>query len=59
MFPLPCPCKTKSGVLCPDLGPLVQKGCRGVGMGPEESHRDDQRAGAPPLRRKAEDIGLV
>ena len=28
-------------------------------MGPEESHKDDQRAGAPSLRRQAEGAGLV
>jgi len=30
-----------------------------VGEGPEEDHKDDQGAGAPPLRRQAERAGLV
>ena len=30
-----------------------------VGKGPEEGHKDDQRAGAPPLQRQAEGAGLV
>ena len=29
-----------------------------VGEGPEEGHKDDQRAGALPLRRQAEGAGL-
>ena len=30
-----------------------------VGEGPEEGHKDDQRAGAPPLQRQTEGAGLV
>ena len=30
-----------------------------VGEGPQEGHKDDQGAGAPPLRRQAEGAGLV
>lgn len=30
-----------------------------MGAGPEEGHRDDQRAGAPPLRRQAEREGAL
>ena len=40
-------------------GPPVQERQGAVGEGPETSHRDDQRAGAPPLRRQAEGAGLV
>ena len=29
-----------------------------VREGPEEGHKDDQRAGAPPLQRQAEGAGL-
>ena len=28
-------------------------------MGPEEGHKDDQKAGAPLLQRKVEGVGLV
>jgi len=31
------------------LGLPAQKGYRVVGAGPEEDHKDNQRAGAPPL----------
>ena len=30
-----------------------------VGAGPEEGHEDDQRAGAPLLQRKTEEVGLA
>ena len=30
-----------------------------VGGGPEENHKDDQGAGAPPLRGQAEGAGVV
>lgn len=38
-----------SGGLCPSLRPPAQVGSRAVAVGPEESHEDMQRAGAPLL----------
>jgi len=37
----------------------VKKRCGAVGVGPEEDHRDNQRAGAPLLQRKVGAVGLV
>lgn len=44
-------CKTTSEVLCPDLGHPVQGGWKAVGVGPEEVHEYDQRAGAPLMKK--------
>ena len=40
-------------------GPQYKKDRDLLGEGPEEGHKDDQRAGAPLLRRQAEGFGLV
>ena len=53
------PREAPSEVLYPVLGPSIQEEQEAVGEGPEKGHRDDQRAGAPPLQRQAEGAGLV
>jgi len=40
-------------------GPQYKKDRDLLGEGPEEGHKDDQRAGAPLLRRQPEGFGLV
>ena len=47
--PLYCSCESPSGVLCSSLGSAIQERQGAVEEGPEEGHKDDQRAGAPPL----------
>ena len=57
--PLLCPCEAPSGVLRPAPGSPIKARHRAVGEDPEEGHRDDQRAEAPPRQRQAEGAGLV
>jgi len=54
-----CSAVTQPGVLCPALEPPVQETPRPVGVGPEEGHRNDERAGTPLLWGKAETVGAV
>ena len=52
--PLLCSHETSPRLSSPVLGTPTQEGHQGVGMGTEEGHEDDQRAGAPPPRGQAE-----
>ena len=52
-----CHCEASSGVPGPRLGPQDRQGA--VGEGPEEGHKNDQKAGASPLQRQAEGDGFV
>jgi len=54
-----CSCKKPPGVVRPALVCSVQERHRSVRAGPEQVHEKDQRAGAPPLWRKAERVGAV
>lgn len=54
-----CLSKASSGVLGSGLRLPAPERCRAVGAGLEEGHKDNQRAGASLLRRKAEGAALV
>jgi len=47
--PLLCSGETSSAVLCPALKPSAQEGHGPAGVGPEEGHKTELRAGAPLL----------
>lgn len=41
--------RTPEGLTASGLGPPIEERCGTGGLGPEESHEDEQGAGAPPL----------
>jgi len=57
--PLLCSRETPPGVLRPALELSARDRHGAVGVGPEEGHEDDHRAGAPLLRGQAEGVGAV
>ena len=59
VLPLCSALETPLGVLPPGLRPQVQKRQKAARESAEEGHKDDQRAGAPSLRRQTEGAGLV
>jgi len=50
---------TLDGVLCLALEPSGQERRESVGMGPEESYKNDPRAGTPLLQGQVERVGAV
>jgi len=54
-----CPCEARSEVLHSDLESPALEGWVAVAVGPEESHKDGQRAGAPLTWRKMKRVRLV
>jgi len=54
-----CSGETPSGVLCPPLEPSAQDRHGPVGVGPEEGHKNNQRAGTPLVWGKAATVGIV
>ena len=57
--PLLCSRETPPGVLRPVLVSPAQEGHGVVGAGSEEDHKNDQRAGAPPLWGQTERAGAL
>lgn len=47
--PLLSPWEAPSAVLHPSPGLPAREGCGAVGVGPEEGHKDNQKAGVPFL----------